>query len=257
MPEKRQVKCSSYSFTVPKDAEEVTGNKLYKFDAGFFHQARRQVPPKQQRKSERIHFMGTSLRRQDVHYTYEDYCSWETNERYELIEGLPYMMSPAPSVAHQAIVRELFGVFYNYLKGKPCQVFVSPIDVRLNADRGDDTVVQPDLLVVCDMGKIEKNSIKGAPDLVIEVISPSSEKIDSNYKLGKYLKAGVRECWIVEPDESSLRIYAKDEYGAETMQSFGVDDTVAVDIFPGLFVPLGEVFEAVSGFRFSDRPECG
>jgi Uma2 family endonuclease len=104
------------------------------------------------------------------YFTYADYAEWDTDERYELIGGVPYLMSPAPSVRHQEIVGELYTIFRNFLADKPCRAFISPIDVRLNAGAEDDTVLQPDVIVVCDKGKIGDNSINGAPDLVVEVL---------------------------------------------------------------------------------------
>jgi Uma2 family endonuclease len=186
--------------------------------------------------------MGFALEK-DEYYTYEDYCRWDTDERYELIGGVPYLMSPAPGTKHQLIVVELAGEFRDFLKGKPCKAFVSPIDVRLNADAEDDTVVQPDLLIVCDREKIDERGIKGAPDLVVEVISPSGIAYDSGAKLDRYLEAGVRECWIVNPAEHVVRVYTK-KPGGETMKAYGRDDTVPAEIFPGLAVSFKAVFDA-------------
>ncbi|MDR0310315.1 MAG: Uma2 family endonuclease, partial [Acidobacteriota bacterium] len=109
----------------------------------------------------------------DERYTYADYASWDTEERYELIDGVPYLMSPAPLRKHQSILFELSGQFRNFLKGKPCKAFAAPFDVRLNADTYDDTVVQPDLVVICDKLKLDAKGCVGAPDMVIEILSPS------------------------------------------------------------------------------------
>ena len=180
----------------------------------------------------------------DAHYTYKDYCEWNTDERYELIDGAPYLMAPAPSYAHQEVVGELFGRFWTYLQERPCKVFVAPLDVRLNANTEDDTVVQPDLLVVCDRNKIDKHGIKGAPDLVIEVRSPSSRNYDSILKLEKYLQAGVRECWLVNTESNTIRVFTKNETGEQAMKAYGESDVIPVKILPGFSISLKEVFAA-------------
>ncbi|MDR1042412.1 MAG: Uma2 family endonuclease [Clostridiales Family XIII bacterium] len=176
------------------------------------------------------------------YFTYADYAGWDTDERYELIDGVPYLMSPAPSVRHQEIVGELYAIFRNFLAGKPCRTFVSPIDVRLNADAEDDTVVQPDVIVVCDKSKIGDKSINGAPDLVVEILSPSSEQYDSGAKLDKYLESGVRECWVVNPEANTVRVYAIESKGGETGRVYREPDAIKTDILPGLTIPLAEIF---------------
>ncbi|MDR2610664.1 MAG: Uma2 family endonuclease [Clostridiales Family XIII bacterium] len=174
------------------------------------------------------------------YYTYADYAEWDTDERYELIDGIPYLMSPAPSIKHQDIVGILYAKFLNFLTGKKCRTFISPIDVRLNADTDDDTVFQPDVIIVCDKGKIGEKSINGAPDLVVEVISPSSEKYDSGAKLDKYLSSGVRECWIVNPEARTVRVYTDE--GGETTKVYRETDSIEPVILPGLSIPLAEIF---------------
>ncbi|MDR1292724.1 MAG: Uma2 family endonuclease [Clostridiales Family XIII bacterium] len=199
-----------------------------------------------------------AILRYHEHFTYADYVEWDTDERYELIDGVPYpmfpapgvrhqgvdgvpyLMSPAPSVRHQEIVRKLITEFSLFLKGKPCQAFVSPIDVRLNADAEDDTVLQPDVIVVCDKGKIGDKSINGAPDLVVEVLSPSSERYDLGIKLDKYLSSGVRECWIVNPEAQTVRTY--DSVDDKMGKVYREPDAIGSDILPGLAIPLAEIF---------------
>jgi Uma2 family endonuclease len=112
--------------------------------------------------------------------------------------------------------------------------------VRLNADAEDDTVLQPDVIVVCDNGKIGDQSINGAPDLVVEVLSPSSERYDTSAKLDKYLESGVRECWIVNPGARTVRTYASvdDKMG----KVYCEPDAITSDILPGLTIPLAEIF---------------
>jgi len=186
--------------------------------------------------------MEAAIRKYEKHYTYADYLEWETEERYELIDGVPYMMSPAPNPMHQKTLAELFVAFSSYLAGKQCVALIAPLDVRLNADAGDDTVVQPDILVVCDRSKIDKRGVKGAPDLVVEILSSSTRAYDSYMKLNKYLKTGVRECWIVDPEANIVRVYQKNKDGKTIMEEYEEQDTVTVGIFPDLRISLAKIF---------------
>jgi Uma2 family endonuclease len=162
-------------------------------------------------------------------YTYADYIKWEGPERYQLINGEIYQMA-SPSVEHQAIVRDLIIQFGNWLKDKPCQVFPAPLDVRLfpQKDKSDNTVLQPDILVVCDKKKLSKNSIDGAPDMVIEVISPSNTHAEQIMKFNYYLKAGVREFWVIEPEtkRAQVNVYENGRYLVSVHKvGYFMDDT--------------------------------
>jgi Uma2 family endonuclease len=175
----------------------------------------------------------------DEHYTYADYLTWDTDDRYELICGVPYLMSPAPSTIHQRVSARIFTQISSYLQGKPCEAFFAPVDVRLNPDGDDDTVVQPDILVVCDRSKIEKQAIKGAPDLVIEIISPSTRSYDSMLKLSCYMKAGVRECWLVDTKNYYVRTYVNNGDGTETLSVYNWDaESIPVSCIEGLTVDM-------------------
>ena len=173
-------------------------------------------------------------------YTYDDYCSWDDDKRWELIDGMPYAMS-APSQAHQEILSQLNRSIGNFLVGKPCKVLPAPFDVRLNADTRDDTVVQPDLLVVCDKDKLDGKSCVGAPDLVIEILSPSTSMRDRVLKFRRYLHAGVREYWIVEPDSKAVTVHilANGEY---ITRAYGEEDAVPVHVLDGCIIELTEIF---------------
>ena len=178
-------------------------------------------------------------------YTYADYCTWDDDERWELIDGAPYAMAPSPSQAHQTILGRLFAQLHNYLEGKPCKAFIAPFDVRLNANADgetDDTVVQPDILVVCDDTKLDGKSCIGPPDLVIEILSPSSALKDKAIKFKKYLEAGIREYWIVDPDTKtvSAHILENKRYYVTTYTNA---DTAPVHILDGCQVDLSRVFE--------------
>lgn len=174
-------------------------------------------------------------------YTFADYLTWGGEERYELIDGVPYLMSPAPTPRHQEVVAELIRQFGNCLRGKPCRVYPAPFDVRLNPEGADDTVVQPDVTVVCDPGKIDDRGCKGAPDLVIEVASPSTFRRDQITKLNRYRAAGVREYWIVLPEGRGAQVYLLED-GKYTAQAYTDADTVPVGVLEGCTIDLREVF---------------
>jgi len=176
------------------------------------------------------------------HYTYADYLTWKGPERYQLINGEVYQMA-SPTVIHQAILMELSTQFNNWLKGKPCKVFAAPLDVRLfpKKDKSDKTVVQPDLLVVCDKDKIAKNSINGAPDLIIEIVSPSNTHSELFLKFQYYLKAGVREYWVIDPEMKKVQVHLyEDSRYISTI--FEDNASISVTILPGLEIQLKDIF---------------
>ena len=181
-------------------------------------------------------------------FTYTDYLTWPGDERWELIDGEAYMMSPAPSRKHQELSIELCRQFANYLKGKPCRVYDAPFDVRLPnaADQPDEqveTVVQPDIVVVCNPEKLDDRGCKGAPDLIVEILSPSTAEHDLKDKFYLYQRVGVLEYWIVSQTDKTLMIFklnATGEYGRPEM--YGSRDKVAVPLLGDLEVDLAEVF---------------
>jgi Uma2 family endonuclease len=177
-------------------------------------------------------------------WTYADYKEWELKpgERYELIDGAAYAMS-APNTEHQLIVSMLTGEFGTFFKGKKCKPIVSPFDVRLfyEEDESDDTVVQPDLVVVCDPAKLGTEGCRGAPDLVVEILSPSNTAIEMLRKRNLYRDAGVREYWVIAPEDRLAEIYsfANGQCVLTTLKS---GDTLGSEAFPGLAIPLDAVF---------------
>jgi len=179
------------------------------------------------------------------HYTYADYLKWEGTERFQLINGEVYQMA-SPSVAHQALLMGLSAKFDNWLQGKPCRVFGSPLDVRLfpKKDKSDSTVVQPDLLVVCDKSKLSKGSVDGPPDLVIEIVSPSNTYSELFLKFNYYLKAGVREYWVIDPEIKKIVVHIY-ENGHYLSTNYEDNDHIPVTILPGLEISLEELWERI------------
>ncbi|GHU88508.1 hypothetical protein FACS1894202_04740 [Clostridia bacterium] len=154
-------------------------------------------------------------------YTYEDWLSWEDDLYTELIDGKAVMMAQ-PKIRHQRISGEIHRQIANYLRGKKCQVFMEA-GVRLFEKK--DTALIPDLIVVCDPEKLDENVCNGAPDLIVEVLSPSNFRHDKVVKFNLYLQAGVREYWIVDPDRKIVEVYIlkNDEY---TVRTFDENDTI-------------------------------
>jgi len=182
---------------------------------------------------------------ENPHWTYADYKGWEIKpgERYEIIYGEAYAMS-APNLSHQSILMELAKQIAVFLSGKPCKVFPAPFDVRLfyEEDESDDTVVQPDISVICDRGKLGKEGCRGAPDFVIEILSPSNTAIEMQRKFKLYREAGVREYWVVDGDDKTVSVHLFDG-GTAITRSYGEDDVVPVAVLEGLSVELAPVFE--------------
>lgn len=174
-------------------------------------------------------------------YTYKEYSQWPDDERWELIDGTPYAMT-APSRLHQDVVFELAGQVRNSLLGSDCKGYVAPFDVRLPSDdKADDqqvdTVVQPDLLVVCDQDKLDDKGCLGAPDWVVEVISPSTALIDLNLKRDLYQTHGVQEYWIVHPLDRWVMVYLLDEAGAYGIpKTFGMNEPMVVQRLAGVSI---------------------
>lgn len=192
--------------------------------------------------------MNSPIQHPERKYSYQDYLNWPSEERWELIDGVPFSMSPSPSKRHQQILGELATEFTSYLRDKPCEAFVAPFDVRLLVEgKSDDeimNVVQPDISVICDPNKLDDKGCMGSPDLVIEILSPSTGKIDRWIKYKLYEQAGVKEYWIVEPTNSTLEVFTLNQNGYfELKEVFGKEDKVKVGIFDDLLIDLQVVFK--------------
>jgi Uma2 family endonuclease len=153
------------------------------------------------------------LNEESFEYSYSDYMTWQLQERVEIIMGKIFPMS-APNTPHQSLAIDLAADFKNYFKGKNCFVFIAPFDVRLPVGKKGNvykTVVQPDLGVICDLLKLEKSGIKGAPDLVVEILSPGNRQIEMHEKFEAYQASLVREYWIIHPEEHWMLQYVLNE----------------------------------------------
>ena len=183
---------------------------------------------------------------QEKHYTYADLLSWDDEVRYELYDGIPVALA-SPSFEHQRICRELLRQLANYALGRPCEVVQAPLDVRLFEQDGDspddvDIVVQPDLLAVCDKSRIDRRGVRGAPDLVVEILSDSNRRNDQLVKYRWYQKAGVREYWIVDPVEKIVLIHTLEDGQYSSPNAYGASSTAPVGITEDCTVDLSLVF---------------
>lgn len=179
--------------------------------------------------------------------TFADVLNWSENMRGEVINGEAVMMAP-PSRIHQKILAELTRQLGNYLAGKQCEVYPAPFAVRLFEGGGEspdkvDTMVEPDISVVCDKSKLDKYGCKGAPDMVMEILSPSTRRHDRLVKLNLYQQAGVREYWIVNPDEQTVQVFMQDGGGLlRLIEEYEKDSMAKVNVLDGCIIELGRVF---------------
>ncbi len=181
------------------------------------------------------------------HFTFADCLTWDENERIEIIDGEAFMMA-TPSRIHQGICFEIGRQLGNYLEGKQCKVYPAPFGVRLFEQDRDtpenvDTVVEPDISVICDRNKLDKHGCKGAPDMIVEVLSPSTQRYDQLIKLNLYQRAGVREYWIVDPENKTVRVMVQAGDGTlRTHEVYRREDVAKVNVLDGCFIELSKVF---------------
>ena len=197
--------------------------------------------------------MAGSLRKneteltQERSYTWADLRSWPKDELWELIDGVPYAMT-TPSTEHQRISGNLFSLFHAFFSGKPCEVFHAPLGVFL--PKGKETleetrnVVIPDLFVICDEKKLEPRGCRGAPDLIVEILSPSSGSRDQLLKLNLYEKNGVEEYWIVDPVLETIAVFKLEPGKKRFGRPCYYDKTMGIGSsqFPGLKINLAQIF---------------
>lgn len=176
-------------------------------------------------------------------YTYSDYLMWKFKERVELFKGRVLKMSPAPAPIHQKISANINRALDKYFYQKECQLFYAPFDVRFYDASGEiRTVVQPDLCIVCDPGKIDDKGCLGAPDLVIEILSPGNSKKEMGIKFNLYQEAGVLEYWIVNPTEKMILIYVLENGTFVTHKPFVEGENLKSVRFPQLDINTQDIF---------------
>ena len=195
-----------------------------------------------------VKLMSPQSKPKEGTFTYGDYLKWPEDERWELIDGVPYNMTPAPSRIHQEILVALSAKFYNFLNDKDCRVYVAPFDVRLpegnEKEEGIKTVVQPDLVVVCNQAKLDDKGCLGPPDLIVEITSPSTASKDLKEKFALYERMGVKEYWIINPTDETVMVFLLDpqgQYGRPAVYS--KEDTIQVGILDELSIPLKDIFK--------------
>jgi Uma2 family endonuclease len=176
------------------------------------------------------------------YYTYADVLQWDEDFRAELVDGAVYLMAP-PLRKHQGAVAQLFFQIQRFLLGKPCKAYPAPFAVRLfpRRDNSDDTVLEPDLVVVCDPAKLDDRGCNGPPDFVAEVLSPAAARYDRILKFRKYQEAGVREYWIVDPDMKTVQACVL-ENGRYVVAMYEETDTAPVAALPGCEIGLRLIF---------------
>lgn len=178
--------------------------------------------------------------RNDRRYTYQDYITWDGPERWELLDGFPYMMA-SPTPKHQQVLGELFFTFRGYLGDKPCTPFIAPLDVTFEEDEQTNTVVQPDLFVMC--GEFHQTSrIVGTPVFVVEILSPSTTANDTIRKLNLYQRTKVQEYWIVESDEKIVNVYLHDGTLLRWTAAYRPGETLSPSMFMDLKMNVSDIF---------------
>lgn len=182
----------------------------------------------------------------DELYTYADYLAWREDERIEIIDGKPIMQA-APSRKHQQISFEICRQLGNYLEGKNCSAYAAPFTVRLFEEKEESPeavteVFEPDIAVICDKNKLDDKGCKGAPDMVVEILSPSTARYDQFIKLGKYQQAGVKEYWIVDPLNQTVQVLFSENKIFHTVDVYTLPQIVQVNILDGCYIDLSKVF---------------
>ena len=181
-----------------------------------------------------------SLQKATHKYSWDDYLVWPADERWEIIDGVAYNMTPAPSVRHQTVAGNFFSLLKQKLSGKTCKPFIAPVDVVLS----EHNIVQPDVFVLCDKNKITETHIKGVPDLIVEVLSPSTSLKDLREKKNLYEKCGIKEYIIVDPIEEYVERFLLSEEGVYSRgEVFGTQEALSLKSLEGIEIYLWEIFE--------------
>ncbi len=187
-------------------------------------------------------------------YTYADYLKWNFEvggipQRLELIKGKIFKMSPAPARKHQECHRLMFRKLDRFFEKSPCRLYSAPFDVRLTPRKNDNrnkvyTIVQPDLCVVCDLNKLDDAGCVGAPDLIVEILSPGNSRKEMKEKFEVYEENGVKEYWLIYPYDEYVMVYTLNENGKFIgSKPFVEDEIIQSYVFPELKIEVGEVFK--------------
>lgn len=193
--------------------------------------------------------MAQTLRKdvQPPRFTYGDYVQWQGDERWELIDGEAYLMSPAPLRIHQEMLAEIYRQAADHFEGSPCQAYFAPFDVRFPSDENEadedvDTVLQPDLVVICDRSKLDAAGARGAPDWVVEILSPSTTSRDRVAKRHVYERHGVREYWVVDPASRQAVVHVLRD-GVYDVSEARCEGSWGPEIFPDLTIRWDRVVD--------------
>jgi len=182
-------------------------------------------------------------------YTYADYFSWNFDERVELIKGKIFRMSPAPNRAHQEITGYMHIKLGVFLDQKPCKVYEAPFDVRiprkLKNDKEVITVLQPDVCVICDLSKLDKRGCLGAPEIVVEVLSPGNNAKEMKNKYDVYEEAGVKEYWMISPQDQWLQIHTLVNNKFQPSHYMVAGDSASSNVLPGFSIDLTDLFKGI------------
>jgi Uma2 family endonuclease len=185
----------------------------------------------------------------DKSYTYADYFSWKFEERVELIKGKIFRMSPAPNRTHQKLAGYIYNRLSNFLEHQPCEVYTAPFDVRiprkLKGDKEIITVLQPDVCVICDLAKLDKRGCLGAPDIVVEVLSPGNNAKELKNKYAVYEEAGVKEYWVVSPQNQWLQIHTLMDGKFNTSPFYVTGDMATSAVLPGFSLNVTDMFKGI------------
>jgi len=180
-------------------------------------------------------------------YTYADYLKWQFEERVELIKGKLFKMSPAPNRMHQGLSGFIFVELYNFLRAGKCNVYAAPFDVRLPGKSKDDqdviTVLQPDICVICDETKLDDKGCIGAPDIVVEILSPANNKKELKNKYEVYEQSGVKEYWIVSPQDYTFMVYTLHDGKFSPSRLMVEGDVIISPVLPGFSMSLSDLFK--------------
>lgn len=177
-------------------------------------------------------------------YTYADYLKWDFEEIVELIKGKIFTKAAAPNRRHQEVSGNVFGSLFNFLKNQPCRVYSAPFDVRFSRNpefAKTDSVVQPDISVICDLSKLDDKGCFGAPDLIVEIISPGNSRVELQNKYELYEEFGVREYWVVHPTDCTVLIYTLIDGKFQPSRLFTSGDQIKSTVLLGFTLDLEEV----------------